>query len=57
MYIARQITGASLQEIGREFGDRHHSTVLHAINRIEAMRRSNKMLDLAITQLTEACAS
>jgi hypothetical protein len=38
MYIARQLTCASLQEIGREFGGRHHTKVLHSINKIEAMR-------------------
>jgi len=51
MYIARQLTGASLEEIGREFGDRHHTTVLHCINRIERMRRSDKALDGTITLL------
>jgi len=54
MYIARQLTGASLQEIGREFGGRHHTTVMHAMNRIEAMRRSEKALDCAIVRLMKA---
>ena len=36
MYLVRQVTGASLQEIEREFGGRHHTTVLHSINKIEA---------------------
>ena len=40
MYIARQFTRASLQEIGREFGDRHHTTVLHSIGKIEKLRHS-----------------
>jgi hypothetical protein len=31
MYITRHLTGASLQEIGREFRNRHHTTVLHSI--------------------------
>jgi hypothetical protein len=41
MYIARQLTGASLEEIGREFGGRHHTTVLHSVNkdRADAPRR------------------
>jgi chromosomal replication initiator protein len=55
--IVRQLAGASLQEIGREFGGRHHTTVLHSINKIEAMRRADKALDSTITQLMEACAS
>jgi chromosomal replication initiator protein len=35
MYLARELTGASLPEIGRALGDRNHSTVLHAIRRVE----------------------
>ena len=54
MYIARQLTGASLLEIGREFGHRHHSTVLHSISRMEEMRRSNSALDCAIRRLMDA---
>jgi chromosomal replication initiation ATPase DnaA len=35
MYVVRQLTGASLQEIGRQFGGRHHTTVLHSIKKVE----------------------
>ena len=56
MYIVRQFTGSSLKEIGREFGGRHHTTVLHALNRIEAMRRSDDPLNCAITRLMNAIA-
>jgi chromosomal replication initiator protein len=56
MYIARQLTGASLQEIGREFGGRHHTTTLHAIRRIERIRRSDGALDCAIRRLMDAIA-
>jgi hypothetical protein len=54
MYIARHLTGASLEEIGREFGDRHHSTVLHSINRIETMRPTDEALNRMITRLVDA---
>jgi len=50
IYIARKVTGASLQEIGRQFG-MHHTTVLHSINKIEAMRRTDEALDRTITGL------
>jgi hypothetical protein len=54
MYIARQLTGASLQEIGREFGGRHHTTVLHSVNKIEEMRRTDEALNCTIRRLVEA---
>jgi len=57
MHFARQLTRASLQEIGREFGDRHHSTVLYAISKIEEMRRTDEALNRTITRLMDACAS
>jgi chromosomal replication initiator protein len=53
MYVARQLTGASLKETGREFGGRHYTTVLHSINKIEAMRCSDKALDRTITRLMD----
>ena len=54
MYITRHLTGASLQEIGREFRNRHHTTVLHSINRIDKIRRSDKTLDSVIARLMDA---
>ena len=56
MYLARQLTGTSLQEIGRECGDQHHATVLHSINKIEAMRRSDSGLDCSNRRLMDAIA-
>jgi len=38
---------------GREFGGGHHATVLHSINKIEAMRRSEKALDRTIVRLED----
>jgi Bacterial dnaA protein helix-turn-helix len=55
MYLVSQLTGASLQEIGQEFGNRHHATVLHSIGKIEEMRCSDEALNCAITRLMEAC--
>jgi DnaA-like protein len=54
MYIARQLTLASLPEIGRQFGGMHHTTVLHSINKIGGMRRSDGDLDRTITRLMDA---
>src|SRR6266851_1938679 len=54
MYIVKQLTTASLPEIGRQFGGKHHTTVLHSIDKIEEMRRSDKDLNRVITRLMDA---
>jgi chromosomal replication initiator protein len=54
MYIVKQLTTASLTEIGRQFGGKHHTTVLHSIHKIEEMRRSDKDLNRTITRLMDA---
>ncbi len=44
MYVAKQQTGLTLVEIGRRFGNRDHSTVIYALNRVsEEMKRSEAM--------------
>ncbi len=44
MYIAKQRTGLTLVEIGRRFGNRDHSTVIYALNRVgEEMKRSESL--------------
>lgn len=42
MYIAKVMTGRSLPEIGRRFGNRDHTTVLHAVRKIDAMVTKDK---------------
>lgn len=44
MYLAKQLTARSLPEIGRRFGDRDHTTVLHAIRKIDRELEGNTRL-------------
>ena len=44
MYLAKQLTARSLPEIGRRFGNRDHTTVLHAIRKIETALDNNQRL-------------
>jgi chromosomal replication initiator protein len=37
MYLARQLTSDSFADIGKSFGGKDHTTVLHAVNKIEAL--------------------
>jgi chromosomal replication initiator protein len=39
MYLCKSLTHASLPEIGRSFGGKHHSTVIHSIRKVEDMRK------------------
>ncbi|MCD7947025.1 MAG: chromosomal replication initiator protein DnaA [Oscillospiraceae bacterium] len=41
MYMIRRMTNLSLKEIGREFENRDHSTVMHSIDRVEKLTKSN----------------
>jgi chromosomal replication initiator protein len=45
MYLAKSLTTRSLPEIGRKFGGRDHTTVMHAIKRIDELRAHDKALD------------
>ncbi|WP_041392348.1 chromosomal replication initiator protein DnaA [Sphingobium sp. SYK-6] len=51
MYLAKKLTLRSLPEIGRVFGGRDHSTVIHAVRTIEAMRLDNPEMDADIRAL------
>jgi len=52
MYLARQLTPLSLEEIGMHFGGRDHSTVLHAERSIETDRNNDRELAQTLAQLT-----
>ncbi len=51
MYLAKRLTTRSLPEIGRKFGGRDHSTVIHAVRRIEELRDSDRDVDGAVRAL------
>ncbi|MDO8322201.1 MAG: chromosomal replication initiator protein DnaA, partial [Phenylobacterium sp.] len=51
MWIAKQITTRSLPDIGRRFGGRDHTTVLHAVRRIEALKADDPVLARDLDQL------
>ncbi len=54
MYLAKQMTEASLPEIGRQFGNKHHTTVMHSIAKIEEQKRTDKDLDRTLAALQDA---
>ena len=52
MYLSKQLTPRSLPEIGRRFGGRDHTTVIHAVRQIEKLRAQDSELDADIRLLT-----
>ena len=57
MYLARQLTTASLLEIGRAFGGKDHTTVLHAVGKITLLIQEDPKLRKTIDALTQGIAS
>jgi chromosomal replication initiator protein len=53
MYLSKHLTEHSLPEIGRHFGGKHHTTVLHSVEKIEGQRKSDKDLNRLVNKLTE----
>lgn len=53
MYLCRNLTSASLPEIGQAFGGKHHTTVLHATKKIAEARQKDEDLDAQINRLSD----
>ncbi len=51
MYLAKQLTPRSLPEIGRRFGGRDHTTVLHAVRKVESLMKDDTMIADDVTTL------
>ena len=55
MYLCKNLTRSSLPEIGREFGGKHHTTVLHSVNKIAEMIEQNSSFHKVINSLIDRC--
>lgn len=53
MYLCKSLTHASLPEIGRSFGGKHHSTVIHSIKKVEALRKQDGHFNTLINSFLE----
>ena len=53
MYLARQLTHASLSEVGRSFGGKDHTTVLHAVDKIQTLLQDDPKLRKSIDALIQ----
>jgi chromosomal replication initiator protein len=51
MYLSKELAKVSLPEIGKKFGGKHHTTVLHSVRKIEKLRRKNSEFNKEINNL------
>jgi len=54
MYLCKTLTHASLPEIGRSFGGKHHTTVIHSIKKIDEMRKRDGVFNKQIEGFVES---
>jgi len=54
MYLCKTLTNASLPEIGKSFGGKHHSTVIHSIRKVEDLRQKDGDFNTLINNLLES---
>ena len=54
MYLCKSLTSASLPEIGKSFGGKHHSTVIHSIRKVEDLRQKDGDFNTLINTLLES---
>lgn len=57
MYLAKHVGGWSLPKIGRFYNGRHHTTVLHAVAKIERLRKTDESFDAMLDLLTATLIS
>jgi len=54
MYICKELTNQSLPQIGKEFGGKHHTTVLHSIRKIETLRKKDSDISEAVIKIVNS---
>jgi chromosomal replication initiator protein len=54
MYLCKNLTSASLPEIGKSFGGKHHATVIYSIRKIEVLRKTDGNFNTLINNLMES---
>lgn len=55
MYLCRELLGESYPALGRMFGGKDHSTVMHAVKKIRENQVTNKDVHILVTELTQSC--
>jgi chromosomal replication initiator protein len=53
MYLCKRLTKASYPEVGREFGGKHHTTVMHSFEKIDAMTKEDRNFHKTVSDLID----
>ena len=53
MYLCKRLTKASFPEIGREFGGKHHTTVMHSVDKIDALQKEDRNFHRMVSDLID----
>jgi chromosomal replication initiator protein len=53
MYLCKRLTKASFPEIGREFGGKHHTTVMHSVDKIDALQKEDRNFHRTVSDLID----
>jgi len=54
MYICKELTKQSLPQIGRDFGNKHHTTVLHSIRKIDSLQKKDAEISAAVNAIKKS---
>jgi chromosomal replication initiator protein len=54
MYLCKELTNQSLPQIGKEFGGKHHTTVLHSIRKIDSLRKKDAEVSAAVSAIVKS---
>ena len=57
MYLCKRLTAASYPEIGREFGGKHHTTVMHSFEKIDRLTREDRNFHKVVSELIDSLCS
>ncbi|MEG1609754.1 MAG: helix-turn-helix domain-containing protein, partial [Bilophila sp.] len=55
MYLCRELLGHSYPVIGRMFGGKDHSTVMHGVKKIKLLQEHDRLTHTMVTELTKTC--
>jgi chromosomal replication initiator protein len=57
MYLCKRLTKHSFPEIGREFGGKHHTTVMHSCEKIDQLTKDDRVFHNTISELIDSLCS